>query len=382
MNTHTSSKVYIKAIEQYDIKQILNYFRETLALEPFKSKLDKVHKILIKPNMLGAHHPDKAVTTHPAVLEAMILFLKEQGKGIWVGDSPGGIVSAEKVWKDTGLGEVCVRHNIPLLDFGKNGMVHKTINGTDYHFEKIVFEVDGIINLAKMKTHSLMLYTGCVKNFYGLIPGLFKSELHKRFPQPKDFSQVIIDIYSHIQDRILFNVLDGIVGMEGEGPSAGKPRAFKRLFISETAPALDYAASRMMGFQIEQLDYLNQLLQNISLNLKDIEIEEAFKNEILTDVAIKEVQFRKRFLDSLPSSIKKVFNLLFNYYPYFDNTCKKCGICVKSCPMSALSLEGKAKKPTLIKSKCIKCMCCHELCPFHAVTIRKTFLARLFLKQM
>ncbi|MDD3501941.1 MAG: DUF362 domain-containing protein [Candidatus Cloacimonetes bacterium] len=354
MNTPTSSNVYIKAINEYSVEQILDYYRHIFEQEPFKTKLNNAQRILLKPNMLGAHHPNKAVTTHPAILEAMIIYLKELGKDIIVGDSPGGIVSAESVWKATGFGQVCAKYKVNLANFGKRGIITKQINGTDYHFERLIFEVDGIINLAKMKTHSLMLYTGCVKNFYGLIPGLYKSELHKQFPQPKDFAQVIINVYSHIKDKVLFNVLDGIVGMEGEGPSAGKPRAFNRLFISEIAPAIDYAASRMMGFKIQQIDYIDQLLKNINLSIDNIKIEDEFKDDILTDVAIKEVLLKKRFLDSLPSVIKKIFNRFFEYYPNFEDECVRCGICVKSCPVQALRLEETDKKPVLDKQKCIK----------------------------
>ncbi len=374
------SKVYLYKQYQYDLEEILSLFREVFQIDSIKLKLSKCETILIKPNMLGAHSPEKAVTTHPIVLEACIIALKGLNKQLLVGDSPGGVVSASMVWKETGIGEICKKHGISLIDFGKEGVISKEIDGLPLYFEKKVFEVDGIVNLAKMKTHSLMLYTGAVKNFFGLIPGLYKSELHKKFPHPKFFAKVLTTLYEEIKDKILFNVLDGIVGMEGEGPSAGKPKAFNSLFFSESASSIDYLASKMMGFSLDQLDYIQEALkiENIEpLNIKAIP-EKNFS--IIKDVEIKEVLFRQKFLDSLPKGTQKLFNLLFNYYPYFLNSCKKCGICVKSCPMQALEFVGIAKKPTLNKSKCIKCMCCHEMCPFHAVIIKKTFLAKLFLK--
>ena len=382
MSTHTTSKLFVKELCDYDVSKILNVFTEILNQEPFFSSLKDKNKILIKPNLLGAHHPEKAVTTHPAMLEAMILFLKSLNKEILVGDSPGGVASAPKVWKETGILEVCERHNIKLIDFGKDGIVSKSINNVDFHFEKQLFEVDGIINMAKMKTHSLMLYTGAVKNLYGLIPGLYKSELHKKFPQPKDFANVLGSIYLNFSEKLVFSVLDGIVGMEGEGPASGKPRHFNRIYISEHASAIDFYASKYMGFKIEQLDYLQTALKIDNITPEQIEIEDQFRNQILPDVAIKEVQFRKKFLDSLPPFVKGIFTRLFSYYPYFNKTCVRCAICVKSCPVSALKLEKGDKVPVLDKQKCIKCMCCHELCPYHVVTIKKTFLAKMFLKSM
>lgn len=382
MNTPTTSKVYVENISDYDLDFVLQFIKNTLSLEPFCTKLSHVQKILIKPNMLGAHHPDKAVTTHPVILEAMIIYLQALNKEIIVGDSPGGIVSAQKVWKETGLLDVCEKYQVKLIDFGKEGIFSKNIDSIEYHFEKQIFEVDAIINIGKMKTHSLMLFTGTVKNLYGLIPGLYKSELHKKFPQPRDFSKVLTNIYANVHDKIIFSVLDGIIGMEGEGPSSGKPRHFNRLYIGEHAPAIDYFASRYMGFKINQLDYIDTALKIDNLTVDSLVIDDSFKNDILTDVDIKEVLFRKKFLDSLPGFIKKVFSYLFSYYPYFENSCKKCSVCVKSCPVGALKLDTKDKKPILDKQKCIKCMCCHELCPYHAVIIKKSFLATLFLKNM
>lgn len=382
MNSPISSDVYVKRINDYDLNQIHKFYQEVFLKIGLEQTLQSLHSVLIKPNLLGAHSPEKAVTTHPAMIEAMIIYLKQFNLEIFVGDSPGGIVPVEKVWQTTGIEEVCKKHNVHLIQFGKKSQVSKTVNGIDFQLEQTLFDVDAVINIAKMKTHSLMLYTGCVKNLYGFIPGMYKSALHKQYPFPKDFSEVLSFLYSIVKDKIVINILDGIVGMEGEGPAAGKPRAFQKVFISKNALALDFSASRVMGFKSSELDYLQKIAQTDNWNESMLHLISDETISPLNNVSISEVRLRKKFIDRLPKGIKQVFNLLFNFYPFFDDSCKKCGICVNSCPVKALELRGQMSKPKLLKDKCIKCMCCHELCPYHAVSIKKTFLAKLFIKSM
>lgn len=380
MSTPINSDVYVKRINDYDLNQILEFYQEVFHKIGLDQKLQTIKTVLIKPNLLGAHHPDKAVTTHPVMLEAMIVYLKQFSLEIYVGDSPGGIVPVEKVWQTTGIEEVCHKHNVSLIQFGKKGSINKKIHDIDFQLEKTLFDVDAVINIAKMKTHSLMLYTGCVKNLYGFIPGMYKSALHKQFPFPKDFSEVLSSLYSIVKDKIFVNILDGIVGMEGEGPSAGKAKHFQRVFISTNALALDVSASKYMGFKSSELDYLNQIAQQENWSESQLNLVSEETLTPLSDVSISEVRLRKRFIDRMPKGIKQLFNHFFNFYPYFDDQCKKCRICVNSCPVKALELSDQMNKPKLLKDKCIKCMCCHELCPYHAVSIKKTLIAKLFIK--
>jgi uncharacterized protein (DUF362 family)/NAD-dependent dihydropyrimidine dehydrogenase PreA subunit len=357
------------------IEHIINIFTELKIIE----KLENKKTILLKPNMLGAHHPDKAVTTHPMVLEAVIKILQENGKEVIVGDSPGGTVKVSHVWQKCGFQDVCDRYNVRLIDFGKDGMIKVHDVDQTFYFDKYIFECDAIINLAKMKTHSLMLYTGAVKNLYGAIPGLYKTELHKHLPSPNDFSQVLSSVYNIIKPKITLNIIDGIIGMDGEGPSAGKPYNYGVIIACEKASVADYIATRMMGLDIAQIKYLQQSLIDDELSIETIDVDKKWLNFTYPDVNLKVVQYRNRVLTRLPKFIKNIFKSLFLYYPAFLQTCNLCGVCQKSCPVFAIQI--KKEKMHLDKKKCIRCMCCHELCPNSAIFLKKRMLAKLVFRR-
>jgi uncharacterized protein (DUF362 family)/NAD-dependent dihydropyrimidine dehydrogenase PreA subunit len=371
-----SVKVVIKKQAEYILTEVSKAVKQIFAELKIEEKLKDKKLILLKPNLLGAFSPDRAVTTHPVVLEAVILALKGLGKDIVVGDSPGGTVKTQQVWQVTGLAEVCERQNVPLLDFGKDGVVDLQTEVGKLYFAKNVFECDAIINLAKMKTHSMTLYTGAVKNLYGTIPGLFKSELHKEFPNPKDFAKVLTTIYNLLKDKITLNIIDGIVGMEGAGPSAGDPFPFKVLIASTQATAADYVATQMMGFDFPKIIYLQQCFLDDNLREKDIIISGNFQYK---NIKINTVTLRNTILQNMPGFIKNVLKKIFVYYPAFLPECKLCGVCIESCPVKALSIVNKAI--TLDKTRCIRCMCCHEMCPHSMVYLRRKLLARVIFRR-
>lgn len=358
------------------------------SLDIYSSLKDK-QIILIKPNLLGAHQPEKAVTTHPAILEAVIKILIDLKKEIIVGDSPGGIVKAQHVWKVTGIEDVCKKYNVKLVDFGKDGVIEvksstKKAGLIRYVIDKNVLNCDAIINLPKMKTHSLMLYTGAVKNLYGVIPGLYKSELHKEYPSPVQFSEVLSELYTILKPKIILNIIDGVLGMDGEGPSAGNPSNFNLIIASRNASSADYIASKIMGFDINDITYLKNTLHNDAYDLSKIssslQVEEKWLNFILPDININTVKFRNKFLTKIPKFMKDFIKAFFTYYPDFLENCKLCEVCIKSCPVLALKTDKEGKKIILEKNKCIKCLCCHEMCPYSAIYIKKSLLSRLIFR--
>ena len=367
--TQMSERVMVVEEPIYSIdsveKSIRQIFKELNIYELLKEK----RTILVKPNLLGAHNPDKAVTTHPVVLEAVLRLLQELDKEVVVGDSSGGTVKAEQVWEKTGLKAVCQKYEVRLLDLGSEGISTIKTDLKTLNLSKAAVEWDGIINLAKMKTHSLMLYTGAVKNLFGCIPGLGKSDLHKLFPSPDRFALILTKIYELLRGKIILNIIDGIVGMDGDGPSAGRPYPFGILIASKSASAADLVCSKLMGFKLGQLKYLQDSLKLDNLREDEIVIDEKWKNFKYPNVKIKSVIFSNNMLNSMPRFVKIVINLAFSYYPKFPKKCKMCLMCVKCCPVKAL--QDKDNRIVLDKNKCIKCMCCHEMCPYSLIAFKR-----------
>jgi uncharacterized protein (DUF362 family) len=372
-------KVLIKKIASYDYDEIRRFLESVASQTILWQKLEGKKRILLKPNMLGAYEPDRAVTTHPVVLEVIIDLLLEHDKEVIVGDSPGGTTSVQQVYQKTGLKELAERKQVQLVNFSEYGVVNKKTQHHNFGISKYIFEADAVINVAKYKTHSLMYYTGAVKNLYGTIPGLKKSDYHKQNPDLKAFSSVISELYMAIKPQVVLNIVDGIIGMEGEGPSAGVVRDFKVMFASESGGALDTVAARMMGFKKEQLKYIEAVLQAEGISEKEIQLEERWQSFQYKNVKIKRVSTFIKILAYSPKVLKNIFRKLYNYYPAINDNCKLCKVCVNSCPVQAISVKEGATKPEINYEKCIKCMCCHELCPYQAVYIKKSWLAKILI---
>ena len=110
---------------------------------------------------------------------------------------------------------------------------------------KVAEDVDFIVSAAKLKTHAMMTYTGAVKNLFGIIPGITKADYHFKMNDVDNFAAHLVDICEYAKP--LFSVIDGVEGMEGDGPSAGEKRHVGIIMASEDPYALDYSALRLIG---------------------------------------------------------------------------------------------------------------------------------------
>ena len=117
-----TSKVIVISEKSYNLAEVEGHVHNIFTELDIFNKLKDKKRILLKPNLLGAHHPDKAVTTHPVIIEAVIKNLSSFNGEIFVGDSPGGTVSISQVWKQTGIKELCEKYNVKLAEFGKDGI--------------------------------------------------------------------------------------------------------------------------------------------------------------------------------------------------------------------------------------------------------------------
>ncbi len=370
-----NSKVFVKRMESYDLDKIVSFLRRHYFKSEEQISKIKRKKILIKPNLLGAYSPEKAVTTHPIIVEAVVILLQELGCSIVLGDSPGGSVSYEQVCQKTELKRVADEYKVDLVNFNKLPVKINKVDGYDISYSQIFDDVDYIINLAKYKTHGLMQFTGAVKNLYGLIPGLKKADYHRQFPNSRDFSKFISTFYKMIKPKILLSVIDGIVGMEGKGPSGGKARDFGIIFSSETSSALDYVAAYMMGFQPMKIDLIKLSMHDDGVLSSRISSNFLWKDNIFDNVDIGIVKTSNRILNNFPKLGKTIFDRLFWYKPVITDKCKKCNVCYDSCPVDAIikDSEGNLK---IDDKKCIKCLCCHEFCVYNAIRIDKSAIAR------
>jgi len=335
-------------------------------------------RVLLKPNLISAKDPARAITTHPELVAAVARRVRDYGAQVIIGDSPGGAKRGiRRVWEKTGMLAMAEREGFELVNFEASGVTKFQCNGRAYYLAKPAAEVDFIINLPKLKTHVLTLLTGAVKNVFGLIPGFRKGNYHKEFPKPNHFAEVIVDILSLKTPTL--NIMDGILSMEGDGPSSGTPRWTNLLLGSHDAVALDTVASEIIGLRPDKVP-TTRIASEAGLGIGYIEAIDVV-GERLKDVLIDDFMLTSnRKLELLPGFIVKILDPFVWIRPAIEgDLCTKCDTCVNSCPTGALS-RGEDKIPVFDYDLCINCWCCHELCPSKSVYVNKSWLARKFIR--
>ncbi len=339
-------------------------------LSPIYSKVRGV-EVLLKPNILGAYPPEKAVTTHPDLIRTLYRKLKDMGAKPIVGDSPGGTVTDPNMAaKISGIYDACEGNFINLtgdiveINLPKNPKIPKIWVSRKY------LESPFVINIPKMKTHSLTIITGAIKNLYGIIPGNFKLRLHSEAPTLEEFSRLLADIYE-IRPPDL-NIMEAILAMEGEGPAHGQPKEVGLIISSENAVELDAITSQIMGIPPIRVAHLRIAHQR---GLGDIEPAKiTISGTILKIPSFKPPSALKSFLEKTLNRYARILTLTpeLNF-----EKCSKCGDCTQNCPRNAIELLPYPK----INSKlCISCFVCAETCPKGALiipTVKKEMLNRI-----
>ncbi len=370
---HRKPRVSLTSCSWYDLKKVRDALRR--ALEPLGGMSAFVKpgdRVLLKPNLLAAHSPEKAVTTHPVFVEAVARLVKEAGGRVWIGDSPAGTIHGiRRFWRISGLLEVAERVGADLLSFESGPYFEVQKNGRRYFFPQILREADVILNLPKFKTHNLVLFTGAVKNMYGTLPGLQKRDFHRVAPHPARFSEVILDVFEITAPTL--SLMDAVVGMEGNGPAAGKARPVGLLLASTDAVALDTVASFLMGFQPEKIPTLNEARKRGlgSAKIEDISV----LGPSLESLRIPDFKLpSNKIMSTIPESILKWAGKFLWSRPVADPAkCTGCGICVANCPVNAMKLVNRVA--VIDYKTCINCLCCDEVCPENAMKIEQSWLA-------
>lgn len=245
---------------------------------------------------------------------------------------------------------------------------------------KPVLEVDKIISIPKLKTHMMTIYSGAVKNLFGIIPGSCKAECHLRFEDVNDFAEVLVDICSFAKTTL--TVMDAIVSMEGYGPTNSHPKQVGLVISGANPYELDVVATKIIGLEPKEVPTIRKSMASglCSGNPHDVNVlGKMIKNVSVSDYRIPTRKLSFNFYNLLMSRfISKRLNRVMKARPSFDHkVCKGCGVCARSCPPGALKMvDGK---PVLDLNKCIRCFCCHELCNYNAVEVKRPWLIKILL---
>ncbi len=341
-------------------------------------------KVVLKVNLVIAKKPELAATTHPAVVEACARLLSEYGAAsIVLADSPGGPFAApalQAVYKTCGMAALDGIHGIRLNDdfafrnvFFKDGEVLK-----NFRLINAVAEADVLVNLCKLKTHSLTGFSCAVKNLFGVIPGVEKFEMHATYPTIDAFSTMLNDLNAYLLgEKTCIAVCDGIVGMEGNGPTHGVPRKAGVLLVSSSPYALDVVAEHIIGMDgVTKMLDIGAARGYMARDWREIEVR-GMAEAPSFDFEKPDTE-KKTFLRNLPNFMGGRFAKFIEAKPAIDKKkCVGCGVCVRSCPKHTISVNPKKKLAVIERSQCIKCYCCQELCPAGAVKTKQNPIIKL-----
>ncbi len=340
------------------VEQIINSLGREKISALFKNK-----RVLIKPNLCIDLQSEKGATTHPALIDAVIAAAKDFGAKVIVGDGP--IVGVKgKIFEITGAADVCKRHNVPLINLNtEKGRVIRLENALAFNEALIAntyFEVDTIVNLPIFKSNAIYWLSGALKNMKGFLVG---KEKHR--PHRIDVPKCVADLNRMLKQDLI--IMDGYIGMMGDGPAAGEAANAKLLIGGYDPVAVDSVAATLMGFPLNKIPMI-KYAEKSGVGSTEFDIT----GDLISTFKFK---FKKPMIaraNSIAGIIGWVLKILIplassrSRIVIDSKKCNLCGRCKTACQFGAVSIRNKSVE--IDKNKCVFCLCCHEACSMNAMS--------------
>lgn len=381
------NRVCVAACNSYDtsaVAEIIDGFFEKLDLGKY---IKQGCKVVIKPNLVIRRSPDEATTTHPEVVGAVIRAVKRLGAGsVTIAESSGGIynkAAMSAVYSGCGIAAICEREGAQLhQDYGYTNIeCPDALQCHQFNIINPIIDADVIIDIAKLKTHAMTGFSGCVKNMFGSVPGLGKPEMHCQYPDMSEFQQMIVDLC--ILTAPTISIMDAIDCMEGDGPTGGSKRFVGALLAGANPFAVDIAACNLIAVKPESIHMLRHGMER-GISPKSLDNIEIIGDNISSLRVDDFVQPKTRIRDvseSFPPFVQPIVNFVAPIIaprPIINTAkCVGCGKCAESCPQHTIDIDSKKHRAIIKYSDCIRCYCCHEMCPVRAIDIKRRLIVRL-----
>lgn len=367
--------VRCKSYEDAEVNRALAAALELLG--GWESFLPAEGPVYLKPNLAGPFPPERAVTTHPAVVKAVARVLQAAGREVTVGDSPAGPARPgylKFLYRRTGMEEVARELDLPL-DMDLEPVEVRIAQPRALRvlsLNRSFACAPVLVNLPKFKTHLFARLTGGVKNLYGAVSGMMKVAYHTRLKDPDDFMGLLLDLVDFLQPRL--TVVDAVVGMEGDGPTWGRARPVGYLLAGVNPLAVDWVMGRMMGFPAGAVP-LFQVAPPPPVEVRGLALDQALVPNFRLP-SPNTMEDGLEGLSWLPQRLKDYLGKELLPRPAINaKLCAGCSLCEESCPQHAIHLHNQTAVVDL--NLCIRCWCCNEVCPQGAVELSRSRLGRL-----
>ncbi|MEE3719231.1 DUF362 domain-containing protein [Tumidithrix elongata RA019] len=255
----------------YERESLMTALEQVLAPLGGMSAIVKAgDRVLLKPNLLTGARPTKECTTRPELIYCVAKLVKAAGGKPFLGDSPA-FGSAKGVARANGLLEMVKELDLPIVEF--HGQRFATGGELEHlRLSKEAMGADVVINLPKVKSHMQLTVTMGVKNLFGCVPGKMKAWWHMEAGKDVHrFARMLIETAQTINPQL--TILDGIIGHEGNGPSAGEPRDLGVLAASRDVFALDRVIIDILGVNPQEVPTVAEAIAlGIYKDLSDVEV--------------------------------------------------------------------------------------------------------------
>ncbi len=338
-------------------------------------------RIAIKANLVSMMKPEAAATTHPALLCELVRMLRERGAEPIIGDSPGGLYNSaflSRIYSVTGMREAeavgaVLNQNFSTAEahFADAAVAH------DFMYTAYLDECDAIIDFCKLKTHGMMGMSAAAKNMFGVVPGTFKPEYHFRYPDHRDFANMLVDLNRYFEKKMCLCIVDAVVGMEGNGPTQGKPRKIGALLASTCPHSLDLACAALIRLGIKDVPTL-EVAHDMGLipdNVEKLSLVGDLKSLVIADFDNIHVRRSLQFEGSGKFAAMFVRSALRAEPRPHKKTCIGCRKCAEICPAKAIVMKNGI--PQIDRKSCITCFCCQEFCPVGAMEVHRPLIAKI-----
>ncbi len=362
-----TDRVYLSPCKNYKrenveaalIPMLENILQDNGFADDWKGK-----NVVIKPNLLAKRAPEAAITANPLLVELAAAYFVKRGANVTIADSPGGLYLPkllERLYETTGM-----RHAAENSGARLNLDITSEKSG-EFTIIKPLLEADLVVSIGRLKTHMLANMTAAVKNLFGSIPGAKKAEYHAKYPDKRDFCDMLVRLCMENAPQV--NIMDAVVCMEGNGPASGTLKRVGALSGSANPFSLDLLLCHLMGFTPEDVETVALSIEKglCPKTVGELNVIGARLSEYATKFKRPKASRDAGLLKLLPKTVAA--RLKKEKKPVIlEKKCIGCGECVRSCPQETMELINK--KAVIHRENCIKCYCCQELCPQKAVVVK------------